>query len=93
MITIAPIETVEDLHRCEELQKAIWGFEDIAIVPQHLMLTAIKSGGLALGALETEDAKPTIGTPSKTIKESQIAGFSTKQKIIGFLFGFPGVEG
>ncbi|MBI3460127.1 hypothetical protein HY009_04270 [Candidatus Acetothermia bacterium] len=92
-ITLAPLDTVEDLQRCEELQKAIWGFEDVAIVPQHLMLTAVKSGGLALGAFESEGAKPVTSGARKTLQESQIAALSAKHKMIGFLFGFPGVEG
>ena len=54
MITIRPLQTLEELHACEQLQKEIWGFEDISIVPHHLILTTIKNGGVLLGAFEGE---------------------------------------
>ncbi len=54
MITIRPLQSLEDLHACEQLQKAIWGFEDISVVPHHLILTTIKNGGVLLGAFEGE---------------------------------------
>lgn len=52
MITIRPLQTLEELHACERLQKEIWGFEDISVVPHHLLLTTIKNGGVLLGAFE-----------------------------------------
>lgn len=52
MIEIRPLQSLEELHACELLQKKIWGFEDISVVPHHLMLTTIKNGGLLLGAFE-----------------------------------------
>lgn len=52
MITIRPLQTLDELHACERLQKEIWGFEDISIVPHHLLLTTIKNGGVLLGAFE-----------------------------------------
>ncbi len=54
MITIRPLHTLEELHACEQLQKEIWGFEDISVVPHHLLLTTIKNGGVLLGAFENE---------------------------------------
>lgn len=68
MITIRPLQTLEELHACENLQKRIWGFDDISIVPHHVLLTTIKNGGVLLGAFETEE------------------------KLIGFVYGFPGIE-
>lgn len=52
MIEIRPLHTLEELHACEQLQKEIWGFEDISVVPHHLLLTTIKNGGVLLGAFE-----------------------------------------
>ncbi len=52
MIQIRPITELEEIHACERLQKEIWGFEDISIVPHHVLITAAKSGGLLLGAFE-----------------------------------------
>lgn len=51
MIEIRPLQTLDELHACEALQKKIWGFADIGVVPHHLMLTTIKNGGVLLGAL------------------------------------------
>lgn len=55
MIQIRPITELEEIHACERLQKKIWGFEDISIVPHHVMITAAKSGGLLLGAFENNE--------------------------------------
>jgi predicted GNAT superfamily acetyltransferase len=54
VIVIRPLHTLEELHACEQLQKEIWGFEDISVVPHHLLLTTIKNGGVLLGAFESE---------------------------------------
>jgi predicted GNAT superfamily acetyltransferase len=50
MTEIRPLQTLDELHACEMLQKEIWGFEDISIVPHHLLLTTLKNGGVLLGA-------------------------------------------
>ena len=54
MIQIRPLTQLEEIHECEKLQKQVWGFEDISIVPHHVMITAAKSGGLLLGAFEDD---------------------------------------
>lgn len=51
-IEIRPLATIEEIHECERLQKLIWGFEDLSVVPHHLIVTTIKAGGLLLGAYE-----------------------------------------
>lgn len=53
-IEIRPVETLDDIHACEQLQKLVWGFEDVSIVPHHLIITTLKAGGLLLGAYEGE---------------------------------------
>ncbi|OGF53134.1 MAG: hypothetical protein A2Z21_09510 [Candidatus Fraserbacteria bacterium RBG_16_55_9] len=53
-ISIRPVETLEGIHECEQLQKLVWGFEDLSIVPHHLIITTLKAGGLLLGAHEDE---------------------------------------
>jgi len=55
-IVIEPVEDLEGFHECERLQKEIWGFDDIAVVPDHVLLTVVKGGGLLLGAF-TEERK------------------------------------
>jgi len=51
-IEIRSLATIEEIHECERLQKLIWGFEDLSVVPHHLVVTTIKAGGLLLGAYE-----------------------------------------
>ncbi len=50
-VAIVELERLEDLHGCERLQKTVWGFEDIDVVPYRLMAVMNRSGGLILGAL------------------------------------------
>lgn len=54
-IEIRPLQALEELHACEELQRRIWGFSDLSVVPHHLLLTAQKSGGVLLGAFEGDE--------------------------------------
>ena len=61
------LDTPEDLHLVEELQRAVWPGSETDIVPMHMMITVVHNGGLVLGAFEGE-------------------------KIIGFVYGFPGLE-
>ena len=79
MITIRPLQTLEELHACERLQKEIWGFEDISVVPHHLLLTTIKNGGVLLGAFESRP-------DGREVPAGQGEG------LIGFVYGFPGIE-
>jgi predicted GNAT superfamily acetyltransferase len=90
MITIAPLETIEELQRCEELQHAIWGFQDIAIVPSHMLLTSVKGGGILLGAFETSDSEKNISISGALVKQKSHA--LLPQQMIGFVFGFPSIE-
>ena len=47
---IRPIRTHREYRAVEQLQHEIWGLEKVEIVPDHLLLTAQKNGGLVLGA-------------------------------------------
>jgi predicted GNAT superfamily acetyltransferase len=53
-IEIRPVATLEGIYECERLQKLVWGFEDLSVVPHHLIITTLKAGGLLLGAYEGE---------------------------------------
>ncbi len=76
-IQIRPLHTLEELHACEELQKRIWGFSDVGVVPHHLLLTAQKSGGVLLGAFDG-------GGDGN--------GDGDGDELIGFVFGFLGYD-
>ncbi|MFQ5796588.1 MAG: hypothetical protein ACE5JP_16265 [Candidatus Bipolaricaulia bacterium] len=49
-VEIRPIDKHRLFRECERLQREIWGFEPTGIIPDHMLLTAHKNGGLVLGA-------------------------------------------
>lgn len=51
-ITIRPLQTIEEYRAVEGLQREVWGLEDVEIVPDHVLLTAQKNGGVVLGAFQ-----------------------------------------
>ena len=50
---IRPIQTHREYRAVEQLQREVWGLEEVEVVPDHLLLTAHKNGGLVLGAYDT----------------------------------------
>jgi len=53
-ISIRALKDAAEFHQCEELQRRVWGMEDISVVPLHLLFTAQKNGGLVLGAFDEQ---------------------------------------
>lgn len=53
-ILVKSLAETEHFYACEELQRKVWGMDDIWVVPAHLLLTAQKNGGLVLGAFNEE---------------------------------------
>jgi predicted GNAT superfamily acetyltransferase len=49
---IRPVRTHDEYRAVERLQREVWGLEEVEVVPDHLLLTAQKNGGLVLGAFE-----------------------------------------
>ncbi len=52
MIAIRQLVTLQEMHACEQLQKVIWQFADVEIVPHTVFVVANKTGGEALGAFD-----------------------------------------
>lgn len=50
-IEIRPITTYAEYLACEDVQREVWG--EFGIVPQHMLLTVQRSGGLVVGAFDT----------------------------------------
>ena len=50
MIEIGPISTREEFESAVELQKAIWGFAEVDLMPVRAFIVATKIGGQAFGA-------------------------------------------
>lgn len=49
------IERIEDqagYRACERIQREVWGFADVAIVPDHAIHTILEAGGILLGAYD-----------------------------------------
>jgi predicted GNAT superfamily acetyltransferase len=51
-IVVRKCEGIEEFQRCVELQKEIWGEEDIEVEPATLFVVAAETGGQALGAYD-----------------------------------------
>lgn len=64
---IRPLSTVAELRAIEELQREVWGFDDIEVVPLHVLMTSVRHGGQLLGAFDGS-------------------------RVVGFSFGFRGVD-
>jgi predicted GNAT superfamily acetyltransferase len=52
MIELRPLTQSREFHEAVELQKRIWGFADIELLPARLFVVAIKVGGQAFGAYD-----------------------------------------
>lgn len=51
-VIIEPVGDFSGYRACEQIQKAVWGFSDIAVVPDHLIHMLVQAGGLLLGAFD-----------------------------------------
>jgi predicted GNAT superfamily acetyltransferase len=51
-LEIRPVQSHAEYRAVEQLQREVWHLDDTEIVPDHLLLTAQKNGGLVLGAFE-----------------------------------------
>ncbi|MGO9241383.1 MAG: acetyltransferase [Bryobacteraceae bacterium] len=61
-ITLRPLETLPEFREALTLQKEIWGFEDIELLPLRLFVVARKVGGQVIGAFDESAAGgPMIG--------------------------------
>jgi predicted GNAT superfamily acetyltransferase len=53
MIEIRPVQALDEYRAVERLQRTVWRHGDLDVVPDHLLITLQKNGGLVLGAFET----------------------------------------
>ena len=54
-IEIRPIDTIEACRELEEVQMAVWGGGERTAVPDHLLITMAKNGGVLLGAYNPDN--------------------------------------
>jgi predicted GNAT superfamily acetyltransferase len=53
-LIIRPLQTETEYRAAEQLQRDVWGMDDVEIVAHDLLITVHKNGGLVLGAFETK---------------------------------------
>jgi predicted GNAT superfamily acetyltransferase len=54
-ITIRRCHGIEELRACVQLQKDVWGFSDLDLVPLRMFVVAEKVGGQVIGAFDGTD--------------------------------------
>lgn len=51
-VVIEPVRDWAGYRACERLQQEVWGFSDLAVVPDHLIHMVTTAGGILLGAYD-----------------------------------------
>ena len=80
VIRVRPLTEHAEFSTAVELQRAIWGFDEVELLPVRLFVTALKVGGQALGAFEGERmigfclAIPGIGAAGERYLHSHMLG-------------------
>lgn len=54
-LTIRPCKGLPEMRACVELQKEVWSFTDIELVPLRMFVVAEKIGGQVIGAFDAAD--------------------------------------
>ena len=54
-ITVRKCEGIDELRACVALQKEVWGFDDVDLVPLRLFVVGQKIGGQIIGAFDGKD--------------------------------------
>jgi len=54
-VAIRDCSGLEELRACVELQKEVWNFSDIELIPLRLFVVALKIGGQVIGAFDGND--------------------------------------
>ena len=48
--SIRPLTHIDELKRCEEVQRSVWGFDDLEVMAASHLSAAVHAGGLVAGA-------------------------------------------
>jgi len=54
-IEVHPINSLSDLRRCHEIQRAVWGYSDLMVFPYTILISAQHNGGVLLGAYVNDE--------------------------------------
>ena len=88
-VTIRPLTTQTEFQDAVELQKQIWGFNDIELLPVRLFVVATKVGGQAFGAFNAEQmigfclAIPGLKANGKSYLHSHMLGVTQEYRDSG----------
>jgi predicted GNAT superfamily acetyltransferase len=80
MIEVRPLTEREDLKTVVKLQRQIWGFADVDLIPLRLFVVATKIGGQVLGAFDSQQmvgfcmALPGLKAGGKSYLHSHMLG-------------------
>ena len=89
MIEIRALTTTEEFREAVALQKAIWKFEDIELLPARLFVVATKVGGQAFGAFDSDKmiafclAIPGLKPGGRSFLHSHMLGVHAKYRNAG----------
>jgi predicted GNAT superfamily acetyltransferase len=82
------IEKYDELLAVEELQSQVWPGDERDIVPAHLLIAAVNHGGMVIGAYFYDKAQRNDDETDRQIQSDRIPPGA---KLVGFVFGFPGI--
>lgn len=51
------LQSMEELHLVEDLQRVVWAGSETDIVPGHVLITAVHNGGLVIGAFKNDESE------------------------------------
>jgi predicted GNAT superfamily acetyltransferase len=54
-ITIRKVEKIEHFRQCQDIQKQVWGFTDVQVIPFTQLMMAQKNGGIVLAAFDGDN--------------------------------------
>jgi predicted GNAT superfamily acetyltransferase len=60
-ITIRPLKDVEACRHLQEIERQVWGGDELEMMPTHVLVTLSKNGGLVLGAYAADGPASTGG--------------------------------
>jgi predicted GNAT superfamily acetyltransferase len=86
------LEKPQEMIAVEELQRVVWPGSETEVVPGNLLVAAVHSGGLVIGAYQiaVPEANDRFDYPALVLQE--IGELPAAAKLVGFVFGFPGFD-
>jgi predicted GNAT superfamily acetyltransferase len=87
-ITFRRLNTLEEYHACEALQRRVWAMpDDMEVVPLHMLMPIQRHGGLLLGAFEGEEL---VGFVFGYLGRTETGRFKHCSHMMGVLPGYQG---